>query len=645
MHLVRFNALWAFFLLGALNAGDDTAVWKPWIPTAVDDWNALRAEAESYRVALAKQQPQLPAPRATPGPMMVVAERLPPLPAGLPAADVFILNYWLERGQSRVALGSTVVLRANGAGVAEVHTAVRYDIVPSGQADESVAHAAATACTATIMATPGNWQATRDGSWCKATWRRAQGAIRTLDDAHGRAPELTANDLAWLRGPPALRPIQPAAAVADATEAQAAAHPGVQRTLALHQAGVTARSLLVYKIEPDTSAARLGVQVGDRITAIDGRPVLRAADVGKLDGTVSHVVTIARLGARPRQVTFPIDNWGMSLSTAAPDPALAVVSAAGGDAPMARDIAAAIHAFDQPGVAESARRRVTPRLLPAAARFVEAWSVADDPARADALLEGMPADAPADLLGESRVLRAALRERSGRFIWAWPDRWADPGVEVMLRHLLQGVDPAERFGLLDGVIATARFSTPADGVGASGMLTSILADREGELALPAGRIAGEGALTDLPERIQITANIAMQPAPEAKRFDLDSALIVGFRVSTPRLTTGQGCGALLLAADGKIFTRTATLTNDSLPQLAQPLPGGIVGPSMTSLRVVRIGPMQRIEIGGRLAMQGFLPLPADGRLSLVFSCRPETRLRITDLRLMTMPAPPTPSGF
>ncbi len=631
----------------------------PWIPRQLDDWPALAAEMKAYADGLEKAYPTRPSIRAYPDQSIATPDAVPRPPSDLVAEDLLILNYWEEKGQARQGCGTTVVWRAAKSGAAEVHVAIFMPVVakhlPKVVPDVGAAISELEKFIPTLRPAAGAWTSATDGKWWNASWKRKNGRTRTRDDVEGRAEDLRPVDTAWLAGPVPPGTAKPVAAVTpEAYGERVAAHAGVTRALERFKSGFTPRQIVVLQVKVGGAAAKLGVLPGDVIVAIDKKPVLTVFDEDWLGTEAEHVFTVTRRGDAPRQVKIPPGARGLTTATGAPDPGLAVLAAVGPTlTPAHTDAAVAMYALDQPDLAVAAIRRLTGKIGAPAMVFLNAWRAAanDDFGRVEALVKSGIGKPGSTLATEALLLCAANRERSGRFNWAWPEAGRNADFATMFRHLVKPLGKDERFRLLDGALDGTTFTVQAnDRIRPLESAVRLLQPDGGVLAAEAGPGPFQEAIfTDLPERFQLTATFTITPPPDALPANHSQILAIQFQNRSAKEISGRGHGMVAITTEGRASFLSATLDKEDRFRVLQPLPLLVAadGKGLNTLRVIRIAQMQRIEINGHVALQGFLPMSSGPQAQLGLNLRtwPGFSACFTKVQFTTPPARPAVSDF
>jgi hypothetical protein len=634
-------------------------VFHPWLPQKLDDWVALQAEAKAYVAYLEHDFPTLPAIRARieTGEMHMSGLFSGP-PEGTLPKDRIGMSYRIEYGNWRSSVGETVLWRATDGNVAAAQVGISIadvaKVMPTVVGDIASSMRELDAWAAAARPPGGVWVVGtyRDVSWL-ATWRRQGVRAATRDDAEGKAPDVRKDDMRWLNRPATpLRATVAKPIPAKDYAARIKAHSGVQQALARYHAGWTPRSITILEVRPNMTGIEAGIAANDTLIAIDGHPVASWHDLDQLGTDAPHTVELTHMGAKPRTVRLPVGERGIAAITSTPEPALAVLAANGATSEVVvGDVLTAMCALDQPELAATAAGRLTGKLQAPALAFVHAWiaSARDDFGRADALLAACKTNHAA--LGyEVEQLQASNRQRSGRFFWAWPERASEVPLQLVLRHLMRDLASEECFPVFDGIIDGKRFSVESkDRIQPEEQAAQLVSEGGGRLAAVGERLYAEAVFANLPDRVLFSANFTLETVPGTTRSDPDAGLRINFQRRSPKLITSRGCGSCSITADGRVCAIPATLDerDDFTSWQTVPIAVTADGSTPNTLRIIRVGQLQRIEINGRAAVQGFLPLTADDqtRYAVAFQARRDLVIGFTNMRWSTTTKSEKPSDF
>lgn len=648
-------------LMNSLHAGDViqepgqqvvTAASLPcvWIPKALDDWPKLVSEAKTfvqnnstdpYNCRLVEQVQRyfdndIPYPPKLIDPMSVITVS-------------YIVSKGTDNKRHGASFGQAVVWRGDDGKAMAATVIVQVVHLTSFDAtllaDPAAFRQSLTTNFTSAKPPIDRWKVVSNperGFWY-ATWSRPDSRVATMDTRLGKAPPLRRTDLDWLTGPPGqLTAVIAPEMLSDAAFAIASAqHPQVRRALACAAAGIPMHAVGVSGLMPKGAAEQLDWRVGDIVLALNDEPMPFDRILAYRCKTLSDVprrFRLTRLNSIPiESVVEPVTDprssnlVGFEMSNLPCDPGLALLaSLAEADPEIRREAATAIYAQDQPRLAATARKRLSGRISVEAGRFIEAWSAAEsgDPGRVAELLAAPMVDSR--LADAAQHLEAATRNRAGRLLWMRPDFIADSNGETLLRHLLATTPESERFLLFNTGQTPEPCTFPVDGIaeGVNDAGRQLLERGSSTLRCSEQQAQQDAQFTDLPDRCEYAVHFTL--ASTAYDNDhgsvfaspLDHSLTIGFQRRGSSITPA-GFGGVRIHDNGMVQIADPSLNpNKYYEWWTIPLGVAVDGVTTNTLRIVRWRQMQRIEINGRCAMQGFLPfvdsIDGKARLAMMF---------------------------
>lgn len=620
--------------------------FMPWIPKQLDDWPALVAEAKAYVTTTNELQKRI-------NPVLYFSVRIdenrlgvrdgrPTPPVNGQADDVISMHYLFvtkKDGGSSIGCGGSEVWRAKGTGAAGATVTYCTKMTTSmGEFPDLTAKSVELDASVKASHPPTSPWASEaktfeNGTiaYWLASWQRVGDRGRTRDDVEGPGEPLRPEDLRWLAGPPALlapRPIvQPAtpALYADFT----ATHVEVQRALIRLRAGIPANPVMLYVVSKDGVGASAGLRAGDVALAINGKPVRSREDCRdqlKEIGTRGFTIHFARLGSLPKDIVVPAGKTGIEVANSVADPRTSVLAAVQRiDATLVQDVVVALYVYDNDAITRRAIENLGSRLPVAYMTFIRAWQAAakEDFGLVDQLLSAKKvgsgiAKPDVELNGAMDAMRVANRQRSGRFVWAWPDTATIPGDQV-LRRMVNAVPVAERFNLFSGMVPSTIFSTSIlDRVELQRGAKDVMKIGGGTLASTDKWRSVGGLIRPIPKRCEWSCRFTIAPSPQKTGTEVATFvaplphLSVSFSTLSKTAITNAGVGGVKIHLGGMVTCRTPTLDPQEFSKNweYEPVPIACIddGANWNTLRIVRIANFQRTELNGHLVMQGFLPL-------------------------------------
>ncbi len=670
--------------IGVTAAAQDLGL-ELWIPSQLDDWKALSAEAALYEKKHAPIEGQTTAALwANSNPSFTTHPPIFPIPtppSDLPRSEVLTLAMFVSGappaadGSSSAAIyGRTVVWRGSeGKPIAatiyiEGPAYVRQmkDRAPTKPSDFAAVMEKIKAVTAPA---PG-WTIRHERDCLAVVWERPKGRVMTRDEREGPAGVLRPEDVRWLSSAPApvLAQVNKTKAPADYLQRRAACVPAAEG-LARYRAGFPQAPVLIGNVVSGSQAEKMGIQVGDALVAIDGIPIsiqhfwydgigLKKAD----QSGPAASVRLARIGQSliDLAVLEPGARMGISAKEGPIDLGMDVLALTAPLGPEAlADVAVVLYGVSDPQLTAWALDRL-PTKMPTLTAFLSAWTAAasGDAGRVDQLLSDAVI-AKAGRLGQvMAVLRDGVRKRSGRYLLAFPKHGADLDHA---RRLAAMVPETQRFALFDGLVQPGTFTQDATAsiVGLDRRCTQILAEAGGTIATTISSPQLRVEFGSLPEIVEITATFTIEPTTytTTNAPDYASAIehYVAFRFAERRPVRGsltEGYGKAKLWTNGMCDFDAATLRSSEKEfpprMLPGPLPLQLGAGKVNTLRVIRWKQMQRTEINGICAYQGFL-FPFEvasppSEVSFGLECRGVT-LVLGQVRFATPAGAGKPSDF
>lgn len=645
-----------------------------WLPQHLDDWTALSAEAKAFVADAAQKKPRPFFSSACEPILRVMIPELPTPPSTVAPEDVIQVVYTVDTpagltvaapgapGGVKTSCGATTVWR--GASGGAVAVTVYFDIepvakfLPAGTIKPKAVRPALIQRLATLKPPVGKWDTSIRTDTACAVWTRPGDRARTRDDAEGRAADLRPEDLLWLSTAPKARAPQPAPAMdADAYAKAVAGHGAVQAALARIRAGLFGTPVRIKRVDAGGQAEALGLHVGDLIDSIDNARLHgfnHFDEVRSQCGPAGQTLHVITTEGKTKSVLAKTGLIGVNLYQEAPHPGVAVLVAVDKLGPEALLHAAVVmYALDRPDLMAYARKKIPATCPVAALVLMDAWiaSANEDFGRADSILATQVVGASPELAAEIAELRLATRARSGRLLWAWPERAKDAETLEMLRHILKSTLPADRFPVFDGLLNKTTFTVPAD-------------DRAEKMACASRLFGATGGTLESnpatpmvfallgasPTRSELTVQFTIEPtingASAGGAMEAYLSITGAFYAGSKSMPI-EGCGEAYFHASGHVTFRPATLCNSDFTEL-KPVPVLVAhdGKTPNTLRVLQIGQMQRLEVNGHLVVQGFIPSPPNKALkSAIFIEANGVRCRFTDTRLMAAPDPVPVSNF
>ena len=622
----------------------------PWVPKQLDDWPALVAEAKAYAATTNEAQKRL-------NPALYFSVRIdenrigvrdgrPTPPVNGRADDIISMHYLFVSKKdvgSSIGCGGTEVWRAKAAGAAGATVTFCTKMTTSqGDFPDLTANSVQLDAAMRTSHPPTSPWATEAKAFENATvtywlasWQRVGDHGRTRDDVEGPGEPMRAEDLLWLAGPPALhapRPIVPSVTPAIYT-AYTATHAGVQRALIHLRAGMPWNPVMLYVVSKDGVGAAAGLRAGDVALAINTKPVRsreECRDQLQEIGTQGFTLRIARLGSAPQDIIVPAGKTGIQVANGVADPRMSVLTAVQRiESTLVQDVAVALYVYDNDAIATAAIERLGSRLPVLCTTFIRAWQAAavEDFGLVDQLLspkESTSGVAKGDV-EISRVIHdmwVANRQRSGRFVWAWPDTATIPGDQV-LRRMVNAVPVTERFTLFSGMVPSTFFSTSIyDWVELQRAAKDVMKNGGGALASTDKWRSVGGLIRPIPLRCEWSCRFTLAPSPQFNGTEVATFvaplphLSVSFSTLSKSKNTSAGLGDVKIHLGGMVTCRAPTL--DPLEfskgweyEPLMPIAVADDGVTWNTLRVIRVANFQRTELNGHLVMQGFLPLIED----------------------------------
>ena len=638
-----YNTFVAFLFLALVQVTISAAEEhiEPWLPQHLDDWDATVTEVKeyvkTYNEAHAKTEGQFQFKLEIQSvPITMYGSPISP-PTDAAPSDVISCYYFGGEKNATVGCGVIQIWRAlhKGAAGAVVMRTLSKDPKRAPFPDFTAQIPLLEAQTATLKPPMGNWNhEVRKGDvstlWY-ATWLRTDDRARVADDAE-KNPNLLKpmreSDHQWLVGPPPpVPPLLPSVAAQPITPQsyteRVAAHPAIQRGLNLYRAGVPSRYRVICEGVNDEARA-LGIKIGDMVFTAKG-PLNIDSNYFQTIWDYMPDEPIEIILVRPGIPPLPVvitknSKVQFRAMQSAPDPGLAVLAAvAEVNKDLIPDAAAAMYALDFPDLAAEGLKRLGDLVPKVTLAFIKAWQAASagDFGLADRILAIHMAGAPDSLMSEMQLFRKCNRERSGRIYWARPTQEKTPGFAVIMRRLVNSVPENERFALFEGTVTTSLFPLDAaDQWHPDGRATGLFSPADGSLVSTQDARWQMADISNIPERCEIRCDFTIAPT-DFTNSKKDVAppnpyLQIEFVTRSPALITGDGAGHIHIHPNGRVSCVAPKILpidmSDGYAYEPVPVPLNCDGVTLNSLRIVRLGECERVEINGHVVMQGFLPL-------------------------------------
>ena len=611
---------------------------EPWLPQHLDDWDATVEEVKeyvkTYNEAHAKIEGQFKFKLEIRSvPITMFGSPISP-PTDAAPSDVISCFYFGGETNATASCGVIQIWRAlhKGAAGAVVMRHLTEDQKWAQFPDFTEQIPLLEAQATTFKPPTGTWnhEVRKNGistTWY-ATWLRADDRARVKDDSEqdpNMLKPMRESDRQWLVGPPpALPPSIVAQPITPESYAErVAAHPAIQRGMSLCRAGVPSRYQTICS-EVNDEARALGIKTGDIVFTAKGSPWSDFDDFKTIWDHISGEsieIFLARPGIPPLAVVVTKNsNVRFRVGDSAPDPGLAVLAAVAEiDKDLITDAATAMYALDYPDLAAEGLNRLNGHVPEITLAFIRAWQAASagDFGLADRMLATHTGRAPAYLMSEIALFGRFNRERSGRIYWARPGQEKIPGFTGIMRRLVNSVAEKERFALFEGTVTTDLFPLDAadqwhpDGR-ASGIFTAV----GGSLVSTCDYRRPTADISNIPERCEIRCDftIASTDFTNSKKdaVPANPYLQIEFVTRSAALITGDGAGHIHIHPNGRVTCVAPKILpidmSDGYAYEPVPVPLNCDGVTLNSLRIVRLGECERVEINGHVVMQGFLPL-------------------------------------
>ena len=652
----------------------------PWIPTNMDDWAALKAEAAAFQAGASKQHESFVARRTE---RLTSWVWLPPavkefIPTSDLGDDLVGISFGVHVNQQGQSCGETGVWR--GADGKAMGAVIEWQPLNFRQRDPGVfldLNAAATEFRERVARhAPAQipWTIHMDPqhAWWIATWQRPNARLATIDERRGAVDALREVDMAWLSTPPAAKNFTPPS-LSAASINSARMHPEVDAALLRFSSGYPMHPVVIQTTLSGGQTEKLGWKIGDVLTAFNGQRITGQRNLIDLCwefGDFERTIRMTRLGGSPIDCKVAPGKIGFMGRDLPEDPGMEVLALAEAQCPQDLPAIALIwYAYSDQALRDRTLTDLSGKIPVAIEHLLKAWlalAESDDGAAYRHLAEES-LRAEKGLTEVTTTLMTVIKGRSGRLLWAFPNLMTDNTTASMLRHLIATIPPAERFTFLDKGVPLNAWST--DGKGefptASGSADNAL--RAGHMTLssaldfPLKRIAFE----KFPARCDFRATMTLRPLPqvitssdgENSWLSSEPRVLIGFNRCSSNQMSPAGCGQLCLAADHALQIAIPSLDLGDFPTLhsvAMPVPVPVlpaISPAATTshhLRIIRWDHQQRFELNGKCVLQGFLPIPSSLTEPETFSLYLEVDgavVEFTDIQVFTPSTAATPSNF
>ena len=637
------NTFFAFLFLALVQVTISAAEEhiEPWLPQHLDDWDATVAEVKeyvkTYNEAHAKIEGQFKFKLEIRSvPITMFGSPISP-PTDAAPSDVISCFYFGGEEHATRSCGVIQIWRAlhKGAAGAVVMRRLSEDPKRAPFPDFTEQIPLLEAQTVALKPPTGTWnhEVQKDGlaSTWYATWLRTDDRARVKDDSEqdpNMLKPMRESDRQWLVGPPP--PVPPSLPLVSAQPMtpesyvqRVAAHPAIQRGLNLYRAGVPSRYRVICE-KVNEEARALGIKTGDMVFTAKGPLYFNS---NYFQSIWDHMpdkpieIILVRPGIPPLTVAVTKNsNVQFRAMESAPDPGLAVLAAvAEVNKDLVPNAAAAMYALDFPDLGAEGLKRLESQVPQMTLAFIRAWqaAAAGDFGLADRILAIHTARVPDSLMSEIQLFRRFNRERSGRIYWARPNQEKTPGFAVIMRRLVNSVPENERFALFEGTVTTSLFPLDAaDQWHPDGRAANLFSPVGGSLVSTHDDRWQPADISNIPERCEIRCDFTIAPT-DFTNSKKDVAppnpyLQIEFVTQSTALITGDGAGHIHIHPNGRVTCVAPKILpidmSDGYAYEPVPVFVNCDGVTLNSLRIVRMGECERVDINGHVVMQGFLPL-------------------------------------